>query len=182
VFLLTVYLQEVLGYSPLAAGMSFAVLGAGTVIGGLIGPRIIAAVGLRNSIVGALVVQAVATAALAFLGTGSSSMVLLLVATFVGGVANLVAIVGFMVTVTTGVPDHEQGLATGLATMSQQVGITMGIPVMSTILAATFTGGGTQTEASILSAVSTAIAVNAGLCLLTAVLVAAFLRPGHPRG
>ena len=63
-------------------------------------------------------------------------LALVLVATFVGGVANLVAIVGFMVTVTTGVPDREQGLATGLATMSQQVGITMGIPIMSAIVTA----------------------------------------------
>ena len=33
-----------------------------------------------------------------------------------------------MVTATTGLPDTEQGLATGLTTMSQQIGITMGIP------------------------------------------------------
>ena len=37
VFLLTLYLQKVLGYSPLAAGLSFAVLGVGTVLGGLVG-------------------------------------------------------------------------------------------------------------------------------------------------
>ena len=41
VFLLTLYLQKVLGYSPLAAGLSFAVLGAGTVLGGLAGPRLV---------------------------------------------------------------------------------------------------------------------------------------------
>ncbi|HYH35556.1 MAG TPA: MFS transporter [Nocardioides sp.] len=178
VFLLTVYLQEVLGYSPLAAGLSFAVLGAGTVVGGLLGPRVIASVGSRRSIVGALVLQAAATAALVLLGTGSGSLALLLAATFVGGVANLVAIVGFMVMVTTGVPDHEQGLATGLATMSQQVGITMGIPVMSAVLSRVVPGDA-QTEAVVLSGVTTAITVNAVLCLLTAALVAFFLRPAR---
>ncbi len=39
------------GYSPLGAGLSFAVLGAGTVIGGLVGPRVIGAVGSRGAIV-----------------------------------------------------------------------------------------------------------------------------------
>ena len=39
VFLLTLYLQQVLGFSPLTAGLSFAVLGAGTVVGGMVGPH-----------------------------------------------------------------------------------------------------------------------------------------------
>jgi EmrB/QacA subfamily drug resistance transporter len=102
VFLLTLYLQEVLGYSPLGAGLAFAVLGAGTVIGGLLAPKVIAAVGSRGAIVWGFAVQAFATGSLVFLGTSSTYVVLLLAATFVGGVANLVAIVGFMVTVTGG--------------------------------------------------------------------------------
>lgn len=179
VFVLTLYLQDVLGYSPLAAGLAFAVLGAGTVIGGLIAPKIIAATGSRHAVAGGLVVQAIATGSLAFLGTSSSSLALLLVATFVGGVANLVAIVGFMVTVTTGVPDHEQGLATGLATMSQQVGITLGIPIMSAVVAATVhTSSAQAASANILGGLTVAIGVNAFLCLLTALLAHTFLRAG----
>ena len=57
----------------------------------------------------------------------------LLAAMFAGGVANLVAIVGFMVVATSGLPDREQGLATGLTSLSQQVGITLGIPVVSAV-------------------------------------------------
>jgi predicted MFS family arabinose efflux permease len=176
VFLLTLYLQEVLGYSPLAAGLAFAVLGAGTVVGGLVAPKVIAAVGTKQAIVGGLIVQAVATGSLVFLGTASGFLALLLAATFIGGVANLVAIVGFMVTVTTGVPDHEQGLATGLATMSQQVGITLGIPVMSAIVAATLNAAGATSGDTILAGLTVAIGVNAALCLLNAVLMQTFLR------
>jgi EmrB/QacA subfamily drug resistance transporter len=178
VFLLTLYLQDVLGYSPLQAGLAFAVLGAGTVIGGLVGPRVIGAVGSVRAIVGGLVVQAAATAPLVLLGEASGYLALVLVATFVGGVANLVAIVGFMVTVTTGVPDREQGLATGLATMSQQVGITMGIPIMSAIVTAVVH----QTAAgdAMLSGLTVAIGIDAVLCLITALLVGVLLRPKSP--
>ena len=179
VFLLTLYLQDVLGYSPLEAGLAFAVLGAGTVIGGLAGPRVIAAVGSVRAIVGGLVVQAAATAPLVLLGESSAYLALVLVATFVGGVANLVAIVGFMVTVTTGVPDREQGLATGLATMSQQVGITMGIPIMSAIVTGVLhrtTNGGE----GLLTGLTVAIGIDAALCLLTAILVGVRLRPKSP--
>jgi EmrB/QacA subfamily drug resistance transporter len=173
VFLLTLYLQKVLGYTPLAAGMAFAVLGAGTVIGGAVGPKIIGRLGNANALVAGFLVQAAATATLVVLGTDSEWIALLLAATFVGGIANLVAIVGFMVTATSGLPDGEQGLATGLASMSQQVGITMGIPIMSAIATADIDA---ETPSSVLSGVTLAIAVNAAACVVIAGVVALVLR------
>lgn len=181
VFLLTLYLQNVMGYTPLAAGLSFTVLGGGTVTGGLIGPKVIGRVGPKNAMVLGLLVQATATIPLAFLGAGSGAITLLLVATFAGGIANLIAIVGFMVTATSGMPDHEQGLATGLATMSQQVGITLGIPIMSTIVTWRIHSLGAQTPTAELSGITTAITVNAALCVVAALAVGVFLRGDQPR-
>jgi hypothetical protein len=96
-----------------------------------------------------------------------------LVAPFAGGVANLAAIVGCMVTATSGLPDAEQGLATGLTTMSQQVGITIGIPVMSAIVTARVHALGAATAGNVLDGISTALAVNAALAAITAILLAA---------
>jgi EmrB/QacA subfamily drug resistance transporter len=173
VFLLTLYLQQVRGYSPLQAGLSFAVLGAGTVLGGLLGPRLIGAIGSRNAVVLGLSAQAVTTVPLIFLGPQAGWIVVLLAATFAGGVANLLAIVGFLVTATSGLPDAEQGLATGLTTMSQQVGITMGIPVMSAIATARVHGLGAPTAGHVLAGISTALAVNAAVAAATAIVLAA---------
>jgi hypothetical protein len=118
---------------------------------------------------------------LLFITTDPVSVMLVLAATFVGGVANLAAIVGFMVAATTGLPDSEQGLATGLATMSQQIGITLGIPVMSAVMAVFLHHGGTGQATGVLAAVVPAIAVNAALCLGTAAVVWIFLR-NRPAG
>ncbi|MER6979647.1 MFS transporter [Streptomyces carpinensis] len=174
VFLLTLYLQDVLGFSPLAAGLSFGVLGIGTVVGGSVAPKVIARTGSKRTLVTGGILQTVSTAALLALGTGSSSMWLLLVATFVGGVGNMLVIVGFMVTATSGLADHEQGLATGLATMTQQIGITMGTPVMSAVATAATTATGVS---AVLGGLKTAIAVNAAVVLLGA-LVTTLLLPG----
>ncbi|MEV0589750.1 MFS transporter [Nonomuraea sp. NPDC050310] len=171
VFLLTLYLQKVLGYSALATGLAFGVLGLGTVVGGVIAPRVLARTSVRTVITAGFAVQAVATASLFLLGDDRGSLALLLVATFVGGVGNMLAIVGFMVAATSGLPDSEQGLATGLATMTQQVGITMGIPIMSAVATAGMSGG-----ATVLEGVSTAILVNAALVLAGAVTAWLFLR------
>ncbi|MER7834528.1 MFS transporter [Streptomyces sp. NPDC096040] len=173
VFLLTLYLQEVLGFSPLAAGLSFGVLGIGTVVGGSVAPKVIGKIGSKQTLITGGILQTVFTAALLGLGATHSSLWLLLVATFVGGVGNMLVIVGFMVTATSGLADHEQGLATGLATMTQQIGITMGTPIMSAIATAAMTGTGAS---AVLGGLKTAIAVNAALVVLGALTSAVFLR------
>ncbi|WP_260606631.1 MFS transporter [Streptomyces sp. WAC08241] len=174
VFLLTLYLQQVLGFSPLAAGLSFGVLGLGTVLGGTLAPRVIARTSTRTTLITGALIQTAATAALLALGTNTTTgLALMLPATFIGGVGNMLLIVGFMVTATSGLPDHEQGMATGLATMSQQIGITMGTPVMSAIATGAMT---TTTLTGILGGIHTAIAVNTALVLLTALTTTLFLR------
>jgi predicted MFS family arabinose efflux permease len=173
VFVLTLYLQKVLGFSPLTAGLSFAVLGLGTVLGGVLGPKVIGRLGnAPRSLAAGMIVQAAATAALVLLGTSRHGMALLLIATFIGGVANLVAIVGFLVTATSGLPDQQQGLAAGLATMSQQIGITLGIPIMAAVIGASLATHAVQTPDTILTAVRTAVLVNTALCVITVVAVA----------
>ncbi|MFI6988767.1 MFS transporter [Nonomuraea wenchangensis] len=184
VYLLTLYLQKTLGFSALAAGLSFGVLGLGTVAGGLLAPKAIARTSTIAVLVGGGLLQAVSTAALLLLGDTGAAMALLLPATFLGGVGNMLVIVGFMVTATAGLPDHQQGLATGLASMSQQVGITMGTPIMSAIVTAVT--GGAVSAGAIRHGVLVAVAANAGLVLLGVLVAAVFLRaPGimisHPQ-
>ncbi|SHL26983.1 MFS transporter [Actinacidiphila paucisporea] len=180
VYLLTLYLQDTLGFSPLAAGVTFGVLGAGTVVGGLLAPRVIARTSLLTPLVAGGLLQTAATAALLFLGTSTGpALALLLPATFLGGIGNMLVIVGFMVTATGGLPDAEQGLATGLASMSQQVGITMGTPIMSAVVTAS-TAGATSASA-IHHGVTAAIAVNSALVLIGVLLAAAFLRTPRQR-
>ncbi|AQZ69681.1 unnamed protein product [[Actinomadura] parvosata subsp. kistnae] len=175
VYLLTLYLQKTLGFSALAAGLSFGVLGLGTVAGGLLAPKVIARTSTATVLIGGGLLQTAATAVLLLMGGTSASMGLLLPATFLGGVGNMLVIVGFMVTATTGLPDHQQGLATGLASMSQQIGITMGTPIMSAIVTAAI--GGVVTAGAVLHGVTVAIAVNAALVLSGVLIAALFLRP-----
>ncbi|SIR63826.1 drug resistance transporter, EmrB/QacA subfamily [Microbispora rosea] len=179
VYLLTLYMQKTLGFSALAAGLSFAVLGAGTVTGGVLAPKAIARTSTVAVLIGGGLLQAGFTAVLIFLGDTPASMGLLLPATFLGGVGNMLVIVGFMVTATTGLPDHEQGLATGLASMSQQAGITMGTPIMSAI--ATAAAGGAASAGAVLHGVTAAVTTDAALVLLGVLLTAVFLRVRRDR-
>lgn len=68
---------------------------------------------------------------LIFLGTDRTGLVVLIPALLVSFFGH----VAYMVTGTSGLPDEEQGLATGLTTMTQNVAITIGIPILSAIAA-----------------------------------------------
>ncbi|WP_328458450.1 MFS transporter [Amycolatopsis sp. NBC_00438] len=177
IFPLTLYLQEVLGFSPLAAGLSFGVLGLGTVTGGVCAPKVIGKIGSKQTLIAGGLLQAVFTAALLGLGEDRSWLALMLIAGFAGGVGNMLVIVGFMVTATSGLADHEQGLATGLATMTQQVGITMGTPIMSVVVTTAVAGTGAT---AVLGGLKAAIAVNAAIVVLGLLTSALFLRGDRP--
>ena len=178
IFLMTLYLQEVLGYSALAAGLVFAVLGAAAFLGGILAPRIIARIGSPGALATGLLIQGVMTAALFLVDRDPGSVVLVIVATSVAGFGHMVAIVAYMVTATSGLPDDEQGLATGLTSMTQQVGITIGIPILSAIASSRIhlLEGTSSRQDAVLGGVTTAVLVDAAIVVGGALLVALFLR------
>ena len=135
IFLTTLYLQRILGLSPWATGLVFGVPGLASVAAGVLAGRAIGRFGSRVLLAAGLTVQALATLPLVFLGPGRGSLAILLPALFIGFFGHVAAIVAYTVTATSGLPDEEQGLATGLTSMTQQIGITVGIPVLSAVAA-----------------------------------------------
>ncbi|GDY33144.1 MFS transporter [Gandjariella thermophila] len=177
VFLLTLYLQRVRGFSPLATGFCFAALGVAAVTGGAFAAKIVGRLGVPRTLVFGLLLQAVSTGALFLLGL-DSGLALFLVATAAAGFGHLLAVVGYMITATSGLPNEEQGLATGLAYTAQQVGLTVGTPVLSTVAAARIAAlGATGTAAgSILGGVHAGLLVDAAVLLAGVVIAVLFLR------
>ncbi|MEV0226503.1 MFS transporter [Streptomyces sp. NPDC050704] len=168
VFVLTLYLQETLGLSAFETGLVFGVQGVFSVVAGMYAAKVIGRFGARRTLVGSLAGQGLLTAALLGLGSGGGSVWLATAAVSLASMCHLGAIISYGLTVTSGVPDDEQGLATGLVTSTQQVGITIGIPLLG-ILA--------TTSSDLLSGVRTVIALDAAIVLGAALLVALGLGP-----
>ncbi|WAL95435.1 MFS transporter [Streptomyces sp. Je 1-369] len=163
VFVLTLYFQEVLRLSAFETGLVFGVQGVLSVVAGVYASRIIGRFGARRTLVGSLVGQGVLGAALLGIGEGGYSVWLATAAVSVASMFHLGAIVSYGVTVTSGVPDEEQGLATGLVTSTQQVGLTIGIPVLGVLA---------TTGSDLLSGTRTVLAIDAAVVLVTAAAVA----------
>ncbi|WP_204046467.1 MFS transporter, partial [Acrocarpospora phusangensis] len=168
IFLMTLYLQRVLGFSPLVTGLVFGVPGLAAVAAGVIAGRFIGRFGSRNVLAAGLTVQGLATLPLVFLGTDRTALAILIPALFIGFFGHVTSIVAYTVTGTSGLPDEEQGLATGLTSMTQQVAVTVGIPILSSLAAA---------QSGELTGIRLALTVNVAVTLLSVVLVWYGLRP-----
>ncbi|MET9467368.1 MFS transporter [Streptomyces sp. NPDC006544] len=171
VFVLTLYLQETLHLSSFRTGLVFGVQGAASVLAGSYAPRVIGRFGARRTLVGSLFGQGALTGALLAVGSGSGALVAT-VAVSLASMFHLGAIISYGLTVTSGVPDEEQGLATGLVTTTQQVGLTIGIPLLGVLA---------TTGASLFDGVRTVLAIDALIVVSAAVLVGLGLR-GRSRG
>ncbi|MER5291701.1 MFS transporter [Streptomyces pharetrae] len=172
VFVLTLYLQEVLRLSAFETGLVFGVQGVLSVVAGSYTPKVIARLGARRTLVVSLAGQGVLVTALLGLGDGGWSVWLATAAVSLASMCHLGAIISYGLTVTSGVPDREQGLATGLVTSTQQVGITVGIPLLGVLA---------TTTDDLLSGVRTVIALDAGIVLVAAVLTGLGLRTASRR-
>jgi MFS family permease len=168
IFLMTLYLQRVLGLSPLATGLIFGVPGLASVAAGVIAGRVIGRFGARAVLTAGMTVQGLATLPLVVLGNDPLALAILVPALFIGFFGHVSAIVAYTVTGTSGVPNEEQGLATGLTSMTQQVAITVGIPILGAIAA---------TQSLELTGIHLALGVNAAVTLLSVALVWFGLRP-----
>jgi MFS family permease len=173
IFLTTIYLQKILGLSALSTGLIFGVPGLAAVAAGVIAGRFIGRFGSRNVLTAGLSVQALATIPLLFLGADRTALVVLVPALFIGFFGHVTAIVAFTVTGTSGLPNEEQGLATGLTSMTQQVAIVVGIPFLTAIAA---------TQSDQLTGIHLALGVDIAVTLVSVVLVWFGLRPRGDHG
>lgn len=183
-FLLTLYLQQVLELTAMQAGLMFGFLGTGAFLGGTFASRFIERLGSKNTLIWGLIVQAANTIVLFWLGEAKLISVIVVLATmFIGGFGHVLAIVAYTVVATSGIPDSEQGLATGLATMTQQIGFTLGIPVMSTIAATQFgqLHNGVATKEGVLAGTTLGLLVDGLIILAGALAISAFLRSATPK-
>jgi len=170
VFVVTLYLQQVLGFSPLGAGLVFGVPGLAAVPAGVLAGKFLGKFGTRKVLAVGVTVQALAPLPLIFLGSHRIALAVLIPALFVTFFAHVVNIVAYTVTGTSGLPNEEQGLATGLTSMTQQVAVTIGIPIMGSIAA---------TQSVELTGIHLAIAINVAITLASVLLIWIGLRPRH---
>jgi MFS family permease len=139
-FLNTLYLQDVRGYSPLQAGLCTLPM---AVMALLVSPLSGRLVGTRGARVPLLVAGACMLAGAAMLTALSRTTPLaqLLVAYGVFGVGFGMVNPPITYTAVSGMPDNQAGVAAGIASTSRQVGQTLGVAVAGSIVGTAVASG-----------------------------------------
>jgi EmrB/QacA subfamily drug resistance transporter len=143
-FFASLYVQQILGYSPLRAGLAFLPITAGIVVGAGVAQQLLPRFGVRNVAVGGITLAAIGLALLTGLPVNGSYVGDLLVGLLPMSIGMGLTFVPITLLATGGVVDDDAGLASGLFNTAQQVGGSLGLAILAT-LAASQTSGVLQT-------------------------------------
>jgi EmrB/QacA subfamily drug resistance transporter len=148
--LCSLYLQNVLGISPLMTGLGFIPLALTAGIGAHAAGHIVGRHGVRLPLASAFLIAASGMALLAHVGENGTYLRNVLPGMLVAGFGLGIAVVSVSIAILTGGPEHEAGMISGLNSTGHEIGGTIGIAVFSTIAAgATGTLGGAHAAAGI---------------------------------
>jgi EmrB/QacA subfamily drug resistance transporter len=171
-FLCSVYLQNVLGTSPLMTGLAFIPLALAAGIGAHAAGHVVGRHGVRMPLASAFAIAAVGMALLAHVGEHGTYLRNILPGMLVAGFGLGIAVVSVSIAILTGSREEESGMISGLNSTGHEIGGTIGIAVFSTIAAGSGALGGAQAA----SAISHAF-VAAGLLASVASITAFFVLP-----
>jgi MFS family permease len=175
-YLCSVYLQNVLGTSPLITGLAFIPLALAAGVGAHAAGHIVGRHGVRMPLMSAFAIAAAGMVLLAHLGANGTYLRNVLPGMLVAGFGLGIAVVAVSIAILTGSREEEAGMISGLNSTGHEIGGTLGIAVFSTIAAG---AGGALGGAQAASAISHAF-VAAGILTSLASLVAFALLP-HAR-
>jgi EmrB/QacA subfamily drug resistance transporter len=132
-FFLTLYMQNVLGYSPIQAGAAYLPLTFGVGIAAGISSQLLARTGTRPVIVGGSVIAAGGVYWLSHIPVDGSYLSDLLPGMMVMSIGLGAVFVAVTTAANAGVPADKAGLAAALLNASQQVGAALGLAIFSAI-------------------------------------------------
>ena len=159
-FFASLYVQEILGYSPLHAGLAFLPVTGGIVVGAGIAQPLVKRAGVRNVAVLGIVLATIGMVVLAQVpvhGTYAGDLLPGLLPLSIG--MGLV-FVPITLMATGGVDANDAGLASGLFNTAQQVGGSLGLAILSTLAASKTTNVLNGLHGSVSTAATSAAKVS----------------------
>ena len=156
-FFISLYLQNVLGYSPIKTGVAYLPLAVGIIVSAGVASQLVTRLGFKTPLIAGLLLI---TGGLLWFSqvpaTGGSFAAHVLGPSLLAAVGLGFAFVPVTIAAVTGTQPNEAGLASGLINTSQQVGGALGLAILATI-------ANTKTKDVLLSGVhNPAIALTKG--------------------
>jgi EmrB/QacA subfamily drug resistance transporter len=178
-FFISLYMQQVLGWSAIKSGLSYLPLAGSIVLSaGLAGP-LVTRFGFKQVMAAGTVLIAVALVWFSQVSVGGGFVTDILGPSLLAAVGLGLAFVTTTIAAVSGVGERESGLASGLINTAQQVGGALGLAVLSAI--STSVTGGSRDPALLVSGFHDAFLGGAAIAALGLAATLALIRSSDSR-
>jgi EmrB/QacA subfamily drug resistance transporter len=181
-FFISLYMQQVLGYSAIKAGLSYLPLAGGIIVSAGVASGLVTRFGFKPVLVTGMVLTAIGLVWFSQVDVGGSYLGDILFPSLIAAVGLGFAFVPMTIAAVAGVEPHEAGLASGLINTSQQVGGALGLAILASIANSrtdslmTEAGGAASALPNALTeGFQIAFIVGAGFAVLGAILAATMI-------
>jgi EmrB/QacA subfamily drug resistance transporter len=189
IFFVTLYLQQILGFSAIAAGLASLPLALGVIAAAQLATRLIGNFGARRLAAAGLLLSGAALLLLGRIHPDGGYAADVLGPMLAQGLGMGLVFMPVMVSAVAGVPPADQGLVSGLLQTTQQLGVALGMAALTTLATATTTdllaGAGSPADpATVRAALTSGYAAalrGAALVALAAAALAVLLLPSSTR-
>jgi EmrB/QacA subfamily drug resistance transporter len=183
-FFVSLYLQEVLGYSPIKAGLAFLPMTLCIVAGSVLASRFVLKIGAKPMLIAGMLAQTAGLLLFALVPVNGAYLANILIPSLLVAIGIPLSFVPATISAVQGVPAPQAGLASAVVNTSRLGGGALGLAVLAAIAAARTSSdlrhlgpGAHAVNVALTSGFHVAFTVASGLALAGA-LVAAF---GMPR-
>jgi EmrB/QacA subfamily drug resistance transporter len=132
-FFISLYMQQVLGYSAIKAGLSYLPLAIAIILSAGIASGLVTKVGFKPILATGMVLIATGLVWFSQISPDGTFLADILGPSLLAAVGLGFAFVPVTIAAVSGVDDREQGLASGLINTSQQVGGALGLAILAAI-------------------------------------------------
>ncbi|HTU86416.1 MAG TPA: MFS transporter [Solirubrobacteraceae bacterium] len=179
-FFLTLYLQQVLHYDAIEAGLGFLPMTLSIFAASTLAPRVVARFGPRRVITVGMLTAATGLMLLSDVAPGGTYVSDVLLGAFLSALGMGLTLVPATIVAMQGVAGRESGVASGLLNTSRLVGGALGLAVLSTLAAGQTSAGG-GTALAMTNGFELAFHVGAAIALAGAAIAGFLLRePARP--
>ena len=132
-YFISLYMQQVLGYSPIHAGLSYLPLAVTIIVAAGIGGQLVTRFGFKPILAAGMAFVSIGLVYWSQVSVGGGFLTDILGPSLLAAVGLGFGFVTSTIAAVAGVDQREQGLASGLINTSQQIGGALGLAVLSTI-------------------------------------------------
>ena len=131
--MLTLYMQQVLGYSPMKTGLAYIAVAGTSIVWAMVAQQLVTRVGVKPVLVVGMSLLALGLVYFTQVSPDGSYVSDLLPGFLVVAIGMAFSFVSISIAALAGVPAKDAGLASGLINTSQQIGGALGIAVLSSV-------------------------------------------------